>query len=57
MSSQEMTLYVKAGCPWCMVAEEYLNKRGYRYKRVEIRKDRDAFDEQVALWDSQIHRR
>jgi glutaredoxin len=49
MSSQEMTLYLKAGSPWCMVAEEYLNKRGYRYKRVAIRKNRDDSDELVAL--------
>jgi glutaredoxin 3 len=49
MTPQEMTLYVKAGCPWCMVAEEYLNRRGYRYKSVEVRKNRAALDELVAL--------
>jgi glutaredoxin 3 len=49
MSSQEMTLYIKAGCPWCMVAEEYLGRRGYKYRSVEIRKDRAAFDDLVAL--------
>ena len=40
-----MTLYVKAGCPWCMVAEQYLNKRGYRYKSIEVRRNRAATDE------------
>jgi glutaredoxin 3 len=44
-----MTLYVKAGCPWCRVAEEYLNKRGYRYKSIEVRKSRAAFDELLAV--------
>jgi glutaredoxin 3 len=49
VTSQEMTLYVKVGCPWCRVAEEYLNKRGYRYKSVEVRKNRAAFDKLVAV--------
>jgi glutaredoxin 3 len=44
-----MTLYVKAGCPWCMAAEEYLNKRGYKYKSIEVRRNRGALDELVAI--------
>jgi glutaredoxin 3 len=40
-----MTLYIKAGCPWRTAAEQYLNKRGYRYKSVEIRRNRAALDE------------
>ena len=44
-----MTLYVKAGCPWCMVAEQYLNNRGYKYKSVEVRSNRVANDELVAV--------
>jgi len=44
-----MTLYVKAGCPWCMVAEQYLNNRGYNYKSVEVCRNRAAFDELVAV--------
>jgi glutaredoxin 3 len=44
-----MTLYVKAGCPWCMVAEQYLNKRGYRYKSIEVRRNRAAMDELQAV--------
>lgn len=44
-----MTLYVKAGCPWCMVAEHYLNKRGYRYKSIEVRRNRAALDELQAV--------
>jgi glutaredoxin 3 len=44
-----MTLYVKAGCPWCMVAEQYLNNRGYKYKSVEVRRNRAAYVELVAV--------
>jgi glutaredoxin 3 len=40
-----MILYVKAGCPWCRLAEEYLNKRGYKYERMDVRKDPAAFAE------------
>jgi len=44
-----MTLYIKAGCPWCTVAEQYLNKRGYRYTSVEVRRNRPALDELLAV--------
>ena len=40
-----MILHVKAGCPWCRLAEEYLNKRGYKYERTDVRKDPAAFAE------------
>ena len=39
-----MTLYVKAGCPWCRVAEDYLDKHGYKYERTDIRLGRAGFD-------------
>ncbi|HEY1477117.1 MAG TPA: glutaredoxin family protein [Chthoniobacterales bacterium] len=45
MSAISMILYVKAGCPWCRVAEEYLNKRGYKYERTDVRMDPAAFSE------------
>jgi len=45
MSSQSTILYVKSGCPWCRVAEEYLNKHGYKYERIDVRLDRAAFDD------------
>jgi glutaredoxin 3 len=40
-----MTLYVKTGCPWCRVAEEYLDKHGYKYEKVDVRRDPVAFSE------------
>ena len=45
MTSNSMILYVKTGCPWCRVAEVYLDERGYKYKRINVRQDRAAFDE------------
>jgi glutaredoxin 3 len=49
MSSTTMILYVKSGCPWCRVAEDYLNKHGYKYQSVDVRGDRNAFNELVRI--------
>jgi len=40
-----MNLYVKTGCPWCHLAEDYLDKRGYKYTKIDVRKDPAAFKE------------
>ena len=45
MDKPELLLYVKAGCPWCEMAEEYLNEYGYKFRRIDVLKDRVAFDE------------
>jgi len=45
MNQPILTLYVKTGCPWCSIAEEYLDRHGYQYVRVDVRGDRAAFDE------------
>jgi glutaredoxin 3 len=45
MSSNSIILYVKAGCPWCRVAEDYLDKGGYKYTKIDVRKDPAAFKE------------
>ncbi len=45
MKQSALILYVKTGCPWCVIAEEYLDRHGYRYERVDVNEDRAAFDE------------
>jgi glutaredoxin 3 len=40
-----MILYVKIGCPWCRVSEAYLDERGYKYQRLDVRRDPEAFQE------------
>lgn len=45
MSSTSMILYVKTGCPWCRMAEDYLDKGGYQYQRVDVRRDPDSLKE------------
>ena len=32
-----------------MVAEQHLDKQGYQYKSVEVRRNHDAFDELVSV--------
>lgn len=45
MSSPSLILYVKAGCPWCWMAEDFLDKRGYKYSKTDVRRDPAAFEE------------
>jgi glutaredoxin 3 len=45
MSPISMILYIKPGCSWCRLAEVYLDQRGYKYQRVDVRKDPVAFNE------------
>ena len=40
-----MILYVKAGCPWCRLAEDYLDRHGYKYERVDLRRHPVALNE------------
>jgi glutaredoxin 3 len=44
-----LKLFIKAGCPWCDMAEEWLQARGYRYDVVNVSADRIAFDEMIRL--------
>ena len=38
-------LYIKAGCPWCIAAEEELQKLGVKYERREVRSNPEFFRE------------
>ena len=44
-------LYVKGGCPWCRMAEDYLNEHGYRYERVDVTRDRAAYNDMRRISD------
>jgi len=45
MTTKSLILYVKAGCPWCRVARDYLQHHGFQYELVDVRQDRAAFEE------------
>ena len=51
MSTEPFRLYVKSGCPWCRIAESYLQEHGYRYERINVSGDRAAFNEMKRLSD------
>jgi glutaredoxin len=42
-------LYVKVWCPWCVMAQEWLDQRGYRYELIDVEKSRAAYDEMIRL--------
>jgi monothiol glutaredoxin len=44
-----MKLYIKEGCPWCDMAEIWLNKKGIKYASVDVLKDNNAFAEMRRL--------
>ncbi len=43
MSQERPLLYIKNGCPWCDVAEEFLKEKGIAYDVVDVRSDAAAF--------------
>lgn len=49
METPEWILYVKAGCPWCLEAVDYLDKHGYKYQQIDVRRDAAAFQEMKEL--------
>lgn len=36
-------LYVKVWCPWCIDAERWLDRRGYRYDRIDVLSDAQGY--------------
>jgi len=47
--SAPLKLYVKPGCPWCTMAEDYLQAKGYRYETIDVLRDRAAMEEMVRV--------
>ena len=47
--SNELKLYVKLWCPWCIRAEHWLNEHGYEYTQIDVEKTRAAYDEMIKL--------
>jgi glutaredoxin 3 len=47
--SAGLKLYVKVWCPWCVMAQDWLDGRGYRYHLIDVEKSRADFDEMVRL--------
>jgi len=42
LSEQNVELYVTSWCPYCKMAEAYLDRRGVEYQRYDVEKDKEA---------------
>ena len=40
-----MKLYIKGGCPWCVMAANWLDQRGVDYEPIDVLSDATAFAE------------
>jgi glutaredoxin len=49
MPTPRPILYVKAGCPWCDEAEDFLKEHGITYDRVNVSADRAGFEKMREL--------
>jgi glutaredoxin 3 len=45
----DLKLYVKVWCPWCVMAQEWLDERGYKYEVIDVELSRAAYDEMIEL--------
>ncbi len=44
-----LKLYVKVWCPWCVMAQEWLDGRGYRYTLIDVEANRASYEEMIRL--------
>ena len=49
MQPAPLKLYVKTWCPWCVVAQEWLDARDYRYELIDVESDAAAYAEMIRL--------
>jgi glutaredoxin len=49
MSALPLKLYVKTWCPWCVVAQDWLDARRYRYELIDVESDAAAYAEMQRL--------
>jgi glutaredoxin len=47
--ANEITLYSREWCSWCIDAKDYLSERGYQFNVIDVGKDRDAYAEMTEL--------
>jgi glutaredoxin len=49
MSPTALKLYIKTWCPWCVMAQEWLDARGYRYERIDVEASAADYAEMIRL--------
>ncbi len=48
----DLRLYVKVWCPWCVMAQDWLDARGYVYELVDVERSRASMDDMIE-WSGQ----
>ena len=43
--SNELTLYSRAMCLWCIDAKDFLQSRGYKFTEIDVGRNRAAYEE------------
>lgn len=49
MVEKEITIYITTTCPFCKAAKEDLDRRGIKYKEIDVSKDDDALEKMVKI--------
>jgi glutaredoxin-like YruB-family protein len=49
--AQEIKLYSREWCSWCIDAKDYLTERGYKFTEIDVGDDRAAYEEMKELSD------
>ena len=44
-----LKVYIKPGCPWCIEAVDWLNRRGYAFEEINVFADPRDFDRMKTL--------
>lgn len=44
-----MKLYVKTWCPWCVMAREWLDARGFRYQIIDVEASAADYAEMIRI--------
>lgn len=46
---KKLKLYVKTWCPWCVTAQDYLDRRGYKYELIDVEADPADYAEMIKI--------
>ena len=49
--AQELKLYSREWCSWCIDAKDYLTERGYKFTEIDVGDDRAAYEEMKEVSD------
>ncbi len=48
-AAKTLKLYVKTWCPWCVMAQEWLDARGYQYDLIDVETRREDYAEMIRV--------